>query len=493
MDHMDSILIGLDLGTTNAKAAAYTLGGELITSASIGYPTYFPEAHRVEQRPMDWISALTRAMQQVVVALGNRRHAVVGIGLSAQGPSVIFVDDDGALLTDSFAIWQDTRSEPYGRRLVDAVGADWIGLGAPLTGFPARLLCALEEQPELRHRARYALNIKDFLVNWLTGTYVTEPSSGPAKYDWWSPVFEACGWSLDRLAKVMPSTTVVGPLLPLITKTFGLSKAIPVVIGLNDGGSATVAGGIRQAGENMITVGTNGAARVLLDHPVEGDELLASSLFCWPYLEGQWVVGGVSQCGAAALEWFVRVTAGQVTEEMVEAALAAAAASPIGSSGVVFQPFLSGRGAPTQDATKMASFCNLRISHERGDLARAVLEGVAYALRDIREHLHSLRDLRNLLHVTGGGMRSPLWRQILADVCGTNLVFFESDSALGAAIIAAVALGHYADTQTAMQVMTRPSGETVAQPDAVKIYHQLFTSYIANTHGGSSDKREVSR
>jgi xylulokinase len=454
-----ALLIGLDLGTTNAKAAAYTLDGDMVAQASVGYPTLYPQPGRAEQRPADWIAALRRVLRELMISLGERRRELAGIGLSAHGPGLVLVDADRKLLTDPCATWQDERFIPRGQCLLDAVGPEWLGLGMPRSGFPARLLWMVEEQPEAAARAAYALGIKDYLVGWLTGSFATEPSSGPGRADWWPPVFDAAGWPLERLAPVLPSTATAGGLRDDLAQELGLPPGLPVIMGLNDGASATLASAMTQPGDAMVTVATNGVVRLVLGEPITPLDRLGYALFCWPYVDDLWMAGGFAKCGASALDWFARLLADPQPD--FDRLFTEAAESPPGSRGVTFVPYLIGRGSPDADPTAQGSFLGLTLAHQRADLARAVLEGVAFALRDILEHFGYMGKTVRCVRISGGGARSPVWRQIVADVLGYPLRYYAGDSTLGAAIVASVGLGLHSDFLSAVGAMTHTLEEAV--------------------------------
>ena len=187
------LLLTVDLGTTNCKAAAFELDGSPAASAAVPYATASPRDGWHEQRPADWLAALSTSVRAVTGELGPRVGAVAGIAVSAWGPGLVLVDRSGRALNEWSPTWQDVRSLAHGRALVDRVGAGWIGGGMPLTGFPAKLAWATEAWPELARDAAYALGVKDFLLHRLTGRFVTDPSSGPYGAGWAEPAFEAVG------------------------------------------------------------------------------------------------------------------------------------------------------------------------------------------------------------------------------------------------------------------------------------------------------------
>jgi xylulokinase len=468
-----TLLIGLDLGTTNAKAVAYTLEGETVAQASAAYPAFYPQPGRAEQRPADWTAALSRVLRELMISLGERKRELVGIGLSAHGPGLVLVDANGSLLTDTCATWQDERFIPQGQRLLDAVGPEWLGLGMPMSGFPARLLWMIEEQAEVAANATYALGVKDYLVGWLTGHFATEPSSGPGRADWWSLVFEGIDWPLERLAPVLPSTATAGAIRHDLAQELDLVPGLPVIMGLNDGASATLASAMTRANDVMVTIATNGVVRMVCSEPVSAYDRLDYALFCWPYVDDLWITGGFAKCGASALDWFARLLTDQPPD--VEPLLAEAGNSVPGSRGVTFIPYLIGRGSPHANPTAQGGFLGLTLMHQRGDLVRAVLEGVAFALREILEHFEQVETNIRRVHISGGGARSPVWRQIMADVLGCSLQYYAGDSTLGAAIAASVGLGLHPDFQSAVHAMTRALEENT--PVNAGHYDDLYLEF----------------
>ncbi|MBX3010496.1 MAG: hypothetical protein KF832_03275 [Caldilineaceae bacterium] len=475
MDHgvTRPLFLGLDLGTTNAKAAAYDAAGQLVGVAIAAYPTAYPQPGWAEQRLADWLAALTSATQQLMVTLGARKAALVAIGLSAHGPGVVLLDALGQPLLDTSATWQDTRCLAQGQWLIDQVGLGWAGQGLPANSFPPKLRWLVEHHPTLVPRARYALGIKDYLGYWLTGEIATEPTSTAGAAAWWPPVFAACGWSMERLPPIVPSTTVIGPVQRDVAATLGLPAALPVVIGLGDGAAATLSMGALQAGDMALTLATAGVIRTVLPTPPVPAARLAHHLFTWPYVEGQWIVGGQLKAAASALEW----TARSHGEASLEILLTEASESPPGSRGVTFVPYLMGRGSPAPDPNATGVFLGLTLATQRGDLTRAVLEGVAYEFRTLLDTLVVLGYPCHALRMSGGGTRSPLWRAILAAVLARPLHHYVADSTLGAAIMAAVGSGHQAGVATAVAAMVQEGETTLASPHAVATYDRLYGEY----------------
>lgn len=468
----EPLFLGLDLGTTNAKAVAYDGCGKVAGAGVAAYPTTYPQPGWAEQRPADWVTALTMAIQQLLTTLGDHKADLVAIGLSAHGPGVVLVDGAGQPLLATSPTWQDTRCLAQGQWLIDKVGLGWAGQGLPDNSFPPKLRWIIEHHPAVAQQACYALGIKDFILHWLTGEFATEPTSTGGGESWWTPVFDACGWSTARLPPIVPSTTVIGPVRRVVAERLGLPP-LPVVIGLGDGAAATLSMGVLHPGEMVLTLATAGVIRTILAEPLAPHLRLAHNLFYWPYVGAQWIAGGQLKAAASALEWFARSHA----EAPLETLLAEAEKSPPGSRGVHFLPYLMGRGSPDPHPAATGAFLGLTLNSQRGDLARAVLEGVAFELRTLLDELLLFGQPCAELRMSGGGARSALWRQILAAVLARPLTHYAADSTLGAALSAAVGSGYHDGLAAAVGAMVHPGATTPAVPDQVARYAVLYGDY----------------
>lgn len=471
----EALFLGLDLGTTNAKAAAYDGRGMVVGTGVAAYPTSYPQPGWAEQRPADWLTALTIATRQLLVMLGERKADLVAVGLSAHGPGVVLVDAAGQPLLATSPTWQDTRCLAQGQWLIDTVGLGWAGQGMPENSFPPKLCWIVEHYPTAAAQARYALGVKDFIAHWLTGEFATEPTSTGGGQAWWEPVFAACDWSSARLPPIVPSTTVNGRVRRAVAESLGLPHALPVVIGLGDGAAATLSMGVLQPGEMVLTLATAGVIRTVLAQPLAPHLRLAHNLFYWPYVDEQWIAGGQLKAAASALEWFARSHG----ETSLDTLLAAAEQSPPGSRGVTFLPYLMGRGSPDPNPAATGAFLGLTLNSQRGDLTRAVLEGVAFEFRGLFDELLLLGQPCAELRISGGGARSVLWRQILANVLARPLTYYTADSTLGAATVAAVGCGYYGKLAEAVAAMVHPGEITAVVPDLVARYAELYVDYQA--------------
>ena len=475
----NAILLAVDLGTTNCKAAAYSLDGSLRASASAAYPTLNPRDGWYEQRPDDWRRAITQAVASVTGELGETAADIAGLCLSAWGPGLVLLGRDGQPLNDVSPTWQDVRSLEHGRRLIDEAGVEWVGGGMPLTGFPAKLAWAIDAWPEYAAVTSYAAGVKDYLLFWLTGVLATEPSSGPYSPEWPSHVFDVIGWDTARLPPVVASTAVLGPLRDELAAELGLRPGLPVVAGVNDGAAATLGVGACRVGDAVVSLGTNGVVRLLTATPPSAELCLSRSLFRYPVVDDVWASGGFVLTGGSALAWVAEATAAETGSTAIDALLEEAAGVPAGSDGVLFLPYLIGKGSPEPDANATAAFLGLRLQHGRGHLVRAVLEGVAFGVRDIVEELRAQGLEPGRLFVTGGGAASPLWRSIFADVLDMPARHATGDSTLGSAIVLAAGLGLARDVQHAVAELG--GGESTTAPTAATVdsYAAAYRAYRA--------------
>jgi xylulokinase len=472
-------VVGLDLGTTRAKGRVYAADGTLVVEAASNYPTVYPRSGWAEQTPEDWTQSIRACLGRLVASLESDAERIGGIGLSAHAPSLVPVDADGEPVLPRVPIWQDERSAEQARQLLQEIGPEWVGLGMPFAAFAAKLKWFIETHPDRSRATRFALGTKAYLARWLTGSGATDPSSEPGNGDEWSEICRACGWSRQRLPPRMAPTDVVGSLRAEIAAELGLVRPVPVVLGLNDGGSSVLGSGAIKAGTGVVSLGTNGVIFVVADKPVGAEVRLSRAIFCWPYLEDRWIVGGQTKTGGASLGWLYGLlqTVADNPQAFDENLAEAEDVSP-GADGVTFVPYLMGAGTPRDQPSATAAFAGLTLTANRAHLARAVLEGVAYSLRDVFEELRRLGIPVDQLTITGGGAESGLWRRIVADVLDMPLGHGRGDSCLGAAIMASVGVGIHPDIASACAAMCPRSEIQHPTPDA-DVYRSLYRDFGA--------------
>jgi gluconokinase len=444
------VVIGVDVGTTEAKALAVDLEGRTWGTGAAPCELRRPAPGLAVQ---DWgqlRAATLRAVRQAAgqarargaiaggVSIGTAMHALTG--LNGAGDPLM------PLIT-----WADTRAAKEGERL--ARGAANLRRQRR-TGTPAHAMAPLaklvwlsDRQPELFRAARRWVGIKELLLAFLTGSWVVDYScaSGTGMFDlvqsdWDDEALNIAGIRRDLLCDPVPTTAVIGGISAKVARSLGLVPGTPVVAGAGDGPLANLAVGAVSPGVAAVSIGTSGALRVTLAHPAVDE---GATLFCYALTDERWTVGGAITNGGAAFDWLAAAVAPELNRERRYQLLDEARAAPPGSEGLIVLPYLSGERTPYWDAQARGAFVGLTSRHRRPHLVRATLEGVcqqlALVLESVRDAGHAVHEIR----ATGGFARSAVWRQVLADALGQAVMFPDADqgSAFGAAVLGMQALG----------------------------------------------------
>ncbi|NPV74835.1 MAG: hypothetical protein HPY59_00515 [Anaerolineae bacterium] len=475
---MGKLVIGLDLGTTLCKASAYALNGDLIGSAQKTVSTFRPHPGWVEQNPDEWREAILTVLKKLVMDLGEKAEGVTAIGLSTHGPSVILTDERFRPLQHC-PIWQDQRAAHLTNDLIEKAGIEWIGLGTPESSFGVQLYWLILNKPEILKKAAYILDVKGYVLACLTGRAVDEPSSSPDSDVSTQSLFKTLDIDPDKLAKTQPSLSVVGYLVPEIQEQVKLPAMVNVVAGLNDGAAATLGAGIVDLGQGIVSLSTNGVMRTTVQSRMPGKILIENSMFCYSYVNDMFVTGGMTKCGGDSVSWLIetfyqdRRNDPSIFDEVAREALQC----PPGANGVIFMPYLVGMGTPTPTNVPQGAFVNLGRHHNRAAFTRALLEGVAFALRDIGEKFDELGLPWENLRFSGGGSKNLTWRQIVADILGKPLSPTRADSVLGSAIMAATGVGFFDNVKDGVRSMV-PKG-TIVEPisENTRFYEQFYEKF----------------
>ena len=323
------LILGIDLGTTNGKVACYDSNGKLLSKVEQKVTTYYPLPGVYEQYPDEWITILEKLINLTVRNLGSNVKRIQGISLSSWGPGIVIIGG-GKPLTPT-PTWQDKRCWDQGQELIENIGLDWIGFGTPQTGFYARLYWNLYNRHDLKSEIDYFFDIKGFLLFWLTGKAITDPSSGPSEFEWNKEVLNYIGCPIEKLPFVKDSTENVGFLKDELASKLGLPLKIPIFTGLNDGASATLGSGVIDVGDSIISLGTNGVVRSVIQKRLDPKLLYEHSLFSWPYINKLWICGGQTLSGAESINWFNRIIGNNGDLTSIDKLVENAIQSPIGS------------------------------------------------------------------------------------------------------------------------------------------------------------------
>lgn len=476
--------LGIDSSTTATKALLLAADGRALGVASSSYDYETPQPLWSEQSPLLWWQATVQSIQQVLAETAVSPQAIAGIGLTGQMHGLVLLDKAGAVLRPAI-LWNDQRTAAecdemrtvIGRQyLIDITGND------ALTGFTApKILWVQNNEPEIYAQIAHILLPKDFVRYKLTGEMATDKAGAAGtqlfdvrQRDWSDEVVDKLGIERAWLPQTFEGTAVTGHLTAAAAAATGLPAGIPVMGGGGDQAANAVGTGAVVAGIVALSLGTSGVVFASSDQPiVEPNGRLHA--FCHA-VPGKWHLMGVMLSAAGSLRWFRDALAPEVA---FEALVAEAATVPPGSDGLLFLPYLTGERTPHPDPLARGAFVGLTVRHTRAHLTRAVLEGVAFGLRDSLELMRQagLADVTQV-RVSGGGTRSPLWRQILADVLHTEIVTVNSTegAAYGAAVLALVGAGVFGSVEQACAALVQVTGQTEPGGDTA-VYNRLYPLY----------------
>ena len=466
-----SVVIGVDCSTTATKAVAVDGDGAVLGVASAEYGYETPRPLWSEQDPALWWDGAVTAIRQVLANHDLAATDVEAVGLTGQMHGSVLLDGENRVVRPAI-LWNDQRTEAECEEIKRRVGAERLievtGNDA-LTGFTApKLLWVRNHEPDLWQRVRHVLLPKDYVRFRLTGDHAVDVADGsgtilfdlPART--WSPeILEA----LDLDPALFPTTRegpeVTGELSASASEATGLAAGTPVVAGGGDQAANAVGVGAVAPGVVALSLGTSGVVFATTDGPVIEPQGRVHA-FCHA-VPGRWHMMGVMLSAAGSLRWLRDAVA---PDRSFDDLVAGAAEVPAGSEGLIFLPYLTGERTPHPDPSARGAFVGLTVRHDLRHLTRAVLEGVAYGLADgLDAMVHAGTETPAQVRASGGGIRSELWRQILADVLGAEIATVQTDegAAYGAALLAAVGAGQYRTVEEACDatIGVEPAAEPI--------------------------------
>lgn len=489
-----SIVLGLDVGTTGAKAVAVTASGATAASAVVEYPLLSPKPGWAEQRPADWKRAAFEALARLTRHPQVNRADIKGLGLTGQMHGSVFLDADNGVLRDAI-LWCDQRTAKQCEDITSKVGAPRLiemVCNPALTGFTApKILWLRENEPAVYEKVRKVLLPKDYIRFELTGEFATDvaDASGTLLFDvknrkWHTELMTLLDIPQDFMPRAYEGTEITGSLTVEAAEATGLPKGLPVVAGGGDQAAGGVGCGIVRSGIISSTVGTSGVVFAFSDKVTLDPEGRVHT-FCHS-VPGKWHVMGVVLSAGGSLRWFrdafcqaETAVAAQTGRDPYEYITDAAERAPLGAEGLLFLPYLTGERTPHKDPYARGAFVGLSLRHTRAHMARAVLEGVAYAMRDSLDIMRGMGVPITQVRASGGGARSSFWRQIQADVNKAPLVTIHVDEgpAYGAALLATVETGLYGSVEEACDATI--AVVDTCQPDPVRAaqYDPWFDLY----------------
>jgi xylulokinase len=482
--------IGLDVGTSGVKGITVAADGRVVASAGADYPLLTPRPGWTEQAPEAWWQASCAVLRELQARAPG---PVEAIGLAGQMHGAVFLDADRRVIRPAI-LWNDQRTAAECAEIEARVGAERLRriAGNPaLTGFQApKVLWLARNEPAAYARLRHLLLPKDFVRYRLTGELATDASDAAgtllldlARRDWSDEILDALAIPRAWLPRVYEGPEVTGKVSIEGAGASGLPEGLPVVAGGGDNAAAAVGSGVVQPGTGLVSLGTSGVV-FAPSAGLEIDPGGALHAFCHA-VPGQYHLMGVILSAAGSLRWFrdlLGAPAGADRGETFDELIAAAAEIEPGADGLFFLPYLSGERTPHMDPHARAAWLGLTLAHDRRHLARALLEGVCFALKDSLVLMQRLGVTPDRLRAVGGGARSPVWRQILAAVLDVPLqrLAVEEGPALGAALLAAVGAGVHADIEAAVAAAVRTEGAPEApDPGLATRYGELHRQFDA--------------
>ena len=482
------MLVGLDVGTSGLKGIAVDPeDGAVVASTLHDYPMTRPEPGWAEQDGADYERAALAALASLGQALGKRARDVVAIGLSGQMHTSMLLGEDGSLVRRAI-LWCDGRTTAACRTITDRLGTEGLAAtvgNAALEGFTLpKLVWLAAHEPEVLEATRWVVMPKDLVAERLTGEIGTEVSDAsgtlafePRQKRFSTAVLEAVGIDPGLFPEAGESCSVAGTLRDAIADASGLPRGIPVARGAADNAAGAVGLGVVRPGLGMASIGTSGVV-LAPTASFEVDPELRLHSFCHA-VPDRFYLMGVMLAAGEALKWYRDVLRGGAAG--YDEITAEAASAPIGSGGVVFLPYLMGERTPHNDASARAAFVGITGRSTRADLSRAVLEGISLGLAD---SLKLMREVPNAprvheLRLSGGGARSEMWRQLLADVLGMSVATTRCTEgpALGAAMLGAVAAGVFASVEDAADAIVTVAERRDPDDRAHAAYGPVHAAY----------------
>ncbi|MEJ1091336.1 gluconokinase [Microbacterium istanbulense] len=483
------IVIGVDMGTTATKAVAYSVTGELVASASHGYPLEEPFPGHAVQDPDLILGAVYESVREVVAEIGTDR--VAGLSFSAAMHSLMALDAQLEPITP-VVTWADTRGAVQAERIRASGGGLELHrrTGTPVHPMSplVKLVWFREQEPRIRQNAAIWANAKDWVLLRLCGALVTDHSLGSSsglmdihRLRWDDEALALAGIRAEQLPELVPTTTVLDGLTEEGAAATGLPMNTPVVVGAGDGPLANLGVGAVRPGVAACSIGTSGALRVAVDRPAVDPR---GGVFCYALTEDRWVIGGAINNGGVTLDW-VR---GEIAEPdtPIQTLLDEAAEVPAGSGGLLMLPYLLSERAPHWSSIASGAYIGLTRAHRREHLVRAAVEGVAMQLALVLQSMRAAGLEIDEIRATGGVIQHPLWQQTLAETFGApiGLLAGQEGSGFGAALLGMQALGliDSIDVAASMQpvervVRPRPA-QAAVYSSLLPVFDELYDALL---------------
>lgn len=471
-------LIGVDFGGSSSKATLLGEDGRVYATAVREYPTYYPRNGWAEQDAQDSYDAAVSNIRDLLQQTGAAPGDIAALALDAATHTAVLLGADDRPVR-RVIYWTDIRSTAQAEELKETYGEEIIRESynsvSSLWTLP-QLRWLAQNEPDTLKKTRKLMAMKDYVRFRMTGDYVTDGIEAmgflllDAKQNKWSPLLcSLAGIDPDILPPIVDPMTSLSPLCRQAQADTGLTDATLVIAGATDTSMEVYAAGAIHPGQATVKLATAGRICPITDHALVDPRLVTYR----HVINGLWYPGTATKSCAASNRWFRDTFGGDFNTLSAEAA-----SVPRGCEGLFFHPYLQGEITPYLDDKLRASFVGASGAHTRAHFNRAVLEGVAYSMKDCYETLRELNAAPSEAVAIGGGIKSALWRQILADMLGIPLATVENvDSSLGSAMLAGVAAGVFCDHKDAVAHCVRVTGMTLPDPEGQAFYQRGFQIY----------------
>ena len=472
-------LLGIDFGGGASKATLIDTNGTIVAESTAEYPTLYPESGACEQSPEDWGNALCENTASVLGKSGVNAADILCVAIDSATHTAVLCDENKLPLRPAIH-WTDSRSVKESKELNEKHGEEILKLSYHKPGVfwtLPQLLWVKNNEPDNFGKIRYIFFEKDYIRYLLTDVFCTDyiEAEGSMLFDcdkmcWSERLCEIAGISSSFLPPIKNPTDIIGGITEKAAKITGLKEGTPVICGTTDTVMEVFAGGAVNKGDVTVKLATAGRICVITDKPYPHRDLVNYSHIA----DGLWYPGTATKSAAASYRWY-RDTFGGNYKDLDKDAMKV----PIGCEGLRFHPYLNGELSPYADPMLCGSFTGVRATHTKAHFTRAVLEGVCFALLDSRSVLDEVGINYSLTATAiGGGTKGEFWRQIAADVLGMTLKTVQSsDSSLGSAMLAGVAVGVFENPKDAAQKCVKFTSETKPNPENTEKYLEIFGEY----------------
>ncbi len=487
---MAGYLLGIDLGTSSVRAGIYREDGVRMAVTARSYPIESPSPEISEQDPELWWTGAAAAIREALTVSGVSPGDIAGISFSGQMHGGVMLDGSGKPVGPA-VIWADSRSAGEITELEALLGPDRISTILMNRIFPGTFASTAywmrKHDRERWSRVRRLLPPKDYIRWRMCENFSSDPSDASATLlfdqagrDWSVPVLDLIGIPPEYLPPIAPSDRVAGFTTGIMEAT-GLPDGIPLVTGGADQGAAALGNAVLDEGSMFVAVGTGGQIVTPLRAPIVSPGLSLNTFCHLP--RDRWYLMGATLAAGLSLRWYRDLFAPGVPFSELDTE---AGNIPPGSGGLVFSPYLAGKRSPILDPAAGGAFRNIRLNHARGHFVRAVLEGVAFDLRDALEVIRNMGIAPSGAVISGGGARSLLWTRILADVFNLPLSVsgVDEQACFGAALLAGIGTGVYADYREAALVVPPPIRTVDPDRDAAARYEERYEEWCRKRETG---------